>query len=282
MHWADEAVAYYPRRPQESPLWQLLNEHFHHFVAEYEDRFRKAYGFFRQVISDVVQKFLQCGDLKQGFARVRCPECHHEYLLAFSCMGHWFCSSCHAKIVIRFGERLKEKILYPVPHRQYVFSIPIILHHFLKYDRKLLSRLCQCVNQSLILFFRTALNLEDGIHAMVMVIHTFGIYAGWHPHIHVLIADGLFRKSGVFYVMPRVGLKPLKKLFRAHVLSMLKREGLTDDTFIAKIMKWRHTSGFNAHNGMPIKQDDEQGNEALAQYIIRSPFSLEKITYKPA
>ena len=64
-------------------------------------------------------------------------------------------------------------------------------------------------------------------------------------------------------------------------MSMLKREGLIDDTFIAKIMKWRHTSGFSAHNGMQIKRDDEQGKEALAQYIIRSPFSLEKITYKP-
>ena len=68
------------------------------------------------------------------------------------------------------------------------------------------------MNQSLTLFFRTALNLEDGIPAMVMVIHTFGDYARWHPHIHVLIADGLFRKNGVFYVMPRVDLKPLKEL----------------------------------------------------------------------
>jgi len=169
MHWSDGAAVYHPRKPRNSPLWQLLNEHFHHFVSEYEDRFQKAYGFFRQVISDVVQNFLQCGDLKQGFARVRCPECHHEYLLAFSCRGRWFCPSCHAK----------------------------------------------------------------------------------------------------------------KELFRAGVLSMLKREGLIDGSFIAKIMKWRHTSGFSAHNGMRIKRDDEQGKEALAQYIIRSPFSLEKIIYKP-
>ena len=40
--------------------------------------------------------------------------------------------------------------------------------------------------------FRTALNLPDGTPAMV--IHTFGDYAGWHFHIHVPIADGLFRK----------------------------------------------------------------------------------------
>ena len=142
--------------------------------------------------------FLRCGDLKQGFARVRCPDCRHEYLLVFSCRGRWFCPSCHAKIVIQFGKRLKEEILYPVPHRQYVFSIPIILRHFFKYDRKLLSRLSLCVNQSLTVFFRTALNLNDGIPALVIVIHTFGDYAMWHPYIHVLIADGLFRKNGVF------------------------------------------------------------------------------------
>ncbi len=41
------------------------------------------------VLSDVVRGDLKCGDLKQGFARVRCPDCHHEYLLAFSCKGRW-------------------------------------------------------------------------------------------------------------------------------------------------------------------------------------------------
>ncbi|MBU4264331.1 MAG: transposase [Proteobacteria bacterium] len=61
---------------------------------------------------------------------------------------------------------------------------------------------------------------------------------------------------------------------------MLKKEGRIDDTFIQNIMKWRHTSGFSVHNGMRISRDDKDGQEALAQYIIRSPFSLEKITYK--
>ena len=25
-----------------------------------------------------MRKFLECGDLKHGFARVRCPKCHEE------------------------------------------------------------------------------------------------------------------------------------------------------------------------------------------------------------
>lgn len=116
-----------------SPLYKLLSDYFPGFVASYDTKFSRSHGFFRPVISDVVHAYLKSGDLKQGFARVSCPDCHHEYLLAFSCRGRWFCPSCHAKKVIQFSEALRENILYPVPHRQYVFSIPIILRKFFLY-----------------------------------------------------------------------------------------------------------------------------------------------------
>lgn len=32
----------------------------------------------------MVHKFLDCGNLERGFARIRCEHCEHEYLLAFS------------------------------------------------------------------------------------------------------------------------------------------------------------------------------------------------------
>jgi hypothetical protein len=42
----------------------------------------RRYGYFRSVIRETVYKYLGCGDLRQGFARVRCRDCDHEYLLA--------------------------------------------------------------------------------------------------------------------------------------------------------------------------------------------------------
>ena len=39
------------------------------------------------MLTEVVDKFMQCGDFAKGFARVRCDECSHKYLLAFSCTG---------------------------------------------------------------------------------------------------------------------------------------------------------------------------------------------------
>ena len=53
-------------------------------------------------------------------------------------------------------------ILYPVPHRQFVFSIPIMLRIYFKYDRKLLTKLCHCAKESLEVFFATVLGLDGG------------------------------------------------------------------------------------------------------------------------
>jgi hypothetical protein len=77
-------AVYHPRKPTDSPLYKLLQAHFDHFEQVYDEQFVRDYGFYRPVISDVVRAYLKCGDLKEGFARVRCPDCHHEYLLAFS------------------------------------------------------------------------------------------------------------------------------------------------------------------------------------------------------
>ena len=59
----------------------------------------------------------------------------------------------------------------------------------------------------------------------------------------------------------------------------LQREGLIDYTFIANLMKWRHTSGFSVHNSVRIAAKDETGITNLAQYIMHSPFSTAKLNY---
>ena len=45
--------------------------------------------------------------------------------------------------------------------------------------------------------------------------------------------------------MPKVNLRPLAELFRAHVLKILKKEGLIDEAFRTTIMRWMYTSGFS-------------------------------------
>jgi len=76
------------------------------------------------------------------FARIYCETCKKSMLLPFSCKGRWFCPSCHEKKVLLFGEFITGTIAFPVPHRQYVFSLPIMLRVYFRNNRQLLKRLC--------------------------------------------------------------------------------------------------------------------------------------------
>ena len=128
---------YRPRNPQASPLHQCVIRHY--------DELEAGGHFTRPVEEQVLARFLDCGDLHQGFARVYCDNCGHDYLLAFSCKARYFCPSCHQKRMLAYGEWVEEHVLAPVPHRQYVFALPKLLRPWFRHDRARLGRLCQLV-----------------------------------------------------------------------------------------------------------------------------------------
>src|SRR5438093_10893083 len=66
------------------------------------------------------------------------------------------------------------KILYPLPHRQYVFTLPKMLRAYFRFDRKLSGKLSQCTYQSLKEFFQTTLNRKEAMPRVVISIQTFG------------------------------------------------------------------------------------------------------------
>ncbi len=117
--------AYKPRRPQASPLFRLVQDQLRRRQTVYDDRFAREYGPWRPVVGQVADKFLACGILEHGFARIRCDDCVYEYLLAFSCKGRYFCPrcpSCHAKRLAIWAQWLDTTLLAPVPHRQVVLK----------------------------------------------------------------------------------------------------------------------------------------------------------------
>ena len=125
---------------------------------------------------------------------------------------------------------------------------------------------------------RTSLGLSQGQVGMVMAIQTYGEYLNFHPHIHAVVADGLFTSQGMFYVMPRINTRVLEEMLRIRVIRMLVAERKLAKDLAGKLLSWRH-SGFSVHNGNPVKREARLGLERLAQYIIRNPFSEEKMLY---
>lgn len=58
----------------------MLFHHFDEFLAEYKSRLEWEHGFFRQFVKEVVERSLDCGNPKCGFACIRCPDCKEERL----------------------------------------------------------------------------------------------------------------------------------------------------------------------------------------------------------
>jgi len=58
------AGVYRPRHPERTVLCRVLFHSFDRFLAEYESGFEKEYGYFRPIIKEIVESYLDCGNPK--------------------------------------------------------------------------------------------------------------------------------------------------------------------------------------------------------------------------
>ncbi|MDF1852921.1 MAG: transposase [Verrucomicrobiales bacterium] len=108
---------------------------------------------------------------------------------------------------------------------------------------------------------------------------TFGDYLNFHPHLHVLAATGLVDRDGRFHLMPVESIEPLSELFRHRFIEALLRGKLISEKKARQLLGWTH-SGFSLDAGeKPVAAHDVAGRRRLAEYLLRAPFSLEKITW---
>jgi len=76
-------ATYRRRRPADTPLYRAVQNHLETFLAlcrnDWEDERILPHA------ERELRAYLECGILAYGFARVRCGECGHDFLVAFQC-----------------------------------------------------------------------------------------------------------------------------------------------------------------------------------------------------
>ena len=267
---------YHPRQPQETPFYQLVERFYPQFKAVYEERYQERYGFWRPAVSTAVEKFLECGDLQQGFARVRCPDCGHEFFVAFSCRGRCFCPSCHQKRALQTALWVSQEVCAAVPHRQFVFTIPKRLRIYFRFDRRLLGELCRAAWQVVRQVYAAASDQPEAVPGMIGAIQTFGDLIHWHPHIHALVSEGIFLHDGTFVPLPKLATEPFLKLWEQEVFKLLLAEGKITEEIVANIRSWQH-SGFSVDQSVRVEAKDTEGIQRLIDYFLRCPFSQARM-----
>ena len=83
--------AYRARNPLKNPLNRLVLEN----LAEFEGWLKETptgKSRPRPSVITALEKFTECGVLRYGAVRYRCPECGHDVFVAFSCKRRGLCS----------------------------------------------------------------------------------------------------------------------------------------------------------------------------------------------
>src|SRR5258708_37030953 len=123
-------MLYARHRPEETLLYQVINDYYPDFLAQIEAEGRALPRFVRREF----EEYLKCGRLEHGFLRVRCTDCHAEKLVAFSCKRRGFCPRCGARRMAETAALLADEVLPERPLRQWVLSLPHALRFLLASD----------------------------------------------------------------------------------------------------------------------------------------------------
>jgi hypothetical protein len=78
-------------------------------------------------VKDEFDAFLECGILAHGFLRLRCADCAHDKLIAFSFKRRELCPSCGARRISETATYLVDHVIPEVPVRQWVLSLRILV-----------------------------------------------------------------------------------------------------------------------------------------------------------
>ena len=185
---------YRRREPERTLLHATVRAHWKTFLAEMEER-GEAGANLPWFVAGEFERYLGCGILANGFARVRCQACGHELLVAFSCKGRGFCPSCTSRRMHDTAAHLVNRVIPQVPVRQWVLSLP-------RWARFLLARDPMLITHSLDIALRTIFADQRrrarraGAFAprtgAITFVQRFGGALNLNVHFHCVIPDGVF------------------------------------------------------------------------------------------
>ncbi len=232
-------AAYRRRNPRAGVLHRVITENLRTFIDLADARGRGLPKYVRMAFG----KFLECGDLTRGFARVHCPKCGLDGVVAFSCKARGLCTSCDARRMADTAAWLIDEVIPEVPVRQWVLSVPYRVRFALARDAKLLTKALTIFVSEVFRDVRRRTRPAPGAApkhkgrrrrvqpGAVTGVQRFGGALNLNVHFHTILLDGVF-EDGRFHEAPpptdedvvRVLLRSRKRIER-----MLVKEGILAD-----------------------------------------------------
>jgi len=185
-----DAGRYRRHRPEQTLLYQIVDEYYPAFKAHLAAQGRGLPGYVEQEFED----YLRCGRLEHGFLRVRCESCHAEHLVAFSCKRRGFCPSCGARRMAESAALLVDEVLPEQPIRQWVLSFPFPLRFLFASRAEIMGRVLGIVYRVIAthLVKKAGCTHQVAKTGAVTLIQRFGSALNLNIHFHMLCLDGVY------------------------------------------------------------------------------------------
>ncbi len=233
------------------------------------DNWARYFFLHKDELRDVeiteVEKMLRCHADGKGFFYYYCPHCDSHWIVSNGCNSR-ICSDCGKRYTDKWAKRLSSK-MFNVVHRHLVLTVPHIIWYILRDNKSALKAFMdsgiKAINQTL-----SYIQREDLLGGAIVILHPYGKDMEFKPHLHVLMVEGGFDKSGRFIRKKFIPFEVMRKTWQYHVLTALKR-------VLPKSRKYRRLidACFKKYkNGFVIHMPEEsriRSKRTIAQYIGR-------------
>lgn len=235
---------------------------------------------YRDDIKDTVQKAIRCGTSDLGYAKYECLGCVGDSkpkFVCFTCKSR-FCHKCGKKYTDDWSEKQQEMI-FNVPHRHMVFTIPKEIRYIFFEDRKKLNELSKEVAQVFQFYFHRKSkkrNLQVGV---ITVIHTFGRDMKFNPHVHALVTEGAIDNKNEWVPTEFIPYEYLRKSWQKVLLDLLKKWYPANSKVLDLISELyqRYPKGFYVNAEKRMK-DAKGAAKYIGRYLARPAIAEYRIT----
>jgi hypothetical protein len=226
---------YEQRRPEQTVLYQAVANHYRTFeaIADAEGKHLPKH------VTEEFEAFLRCGVLAHGFLRVRCEDCKHEIVLAFSCKKRGFCSSCGGRRMAESAAHLIDEVFPKAGIRQWVLSFPMPVRFILAKNPKIQAKCLTIVHRAITGYIKKKAKAK-GLRATlqpgaVTLIQRFGGSLNLNVHFHMLFLEGGFYQTHqgpkLWWIDPPTDaeIQAMVVTLATRVIRFLKKRGYFED-----------------------------------------------------
>lgn len=221
----------------------------------------------RPAIVSNINKVISCKDISKGFLFYDCLNCDNFHITGLTCKSR-FCTSCGKKYADARSTAINKKCI-KAPHRHMVFTVPYELRTSFRVHRDLIDCLFNAVDDTFKYIANKMAKTKGYRFGFVSTLHTFGRALNFIPHLHVLIAEGVYDKDNNFKKVNYFNYELLRKTYQRCLLDQIHK--YFGDSFKRDKSRYyrKYKKGFYVYAPRLQSNRFKGGLKDLVKYITR-------------